>query len=144
MKFPLKLMFVLTALLLVSAAHAQERQGTVVDASNSKPIAGAIITVGKQTVVTDAEGHYRISGDATPLQVRAPGYRREAMTAASTVPDTIQLAPLVPKALYLTVYGIGAPFLRDPALDVIQKSGLNALVIDLKGDRGLIPYPSAL
>ncbi|MFI5001780.1 MAG: putative glycoside hydrolase, partial [Reyranellales bacterium] len=46
--------------------------------------------------------------------------------------------------LYLTVYGIGAPFLRDPALDVIQKSGLNALVIDLKGDRGLIPYPSAL
>jgi hypothetical protein len=27
---------------------------------------------------------------------------------------------------------------------VIQKSGLNALVIDLKGDRGLIPYPSAL
>jgi hypothetical protein len=27
---------------------------------------------------------------------------------------------------------------------VIEKSGLNALVIDLKGDRGLIPYPSKL
>ena len=86
---------------------------------------------------------YRVADAAQPLQVRAAGYRREAIAPADG-PLTIRLTPLTPKALYLTVYGIGAPFLRDPALEVIERSGLNALVIDLKGDRGYIPYPSAL
>ena len=131
-------------LLLAPATFAQEREGTVVNRATKAPIAGAIITVGERTVLTDAQGHYRTEGGALPLQVRASGYRREAFAAGSTDQDTIRLTPLEPKALYLTVYGIGAPFLRNPALDVIQKSGLNALVIDLKGDRGLIPYPSAL
>lgn len=131
------------ALVQTGTAHAQGQHGVVVDASTNAPIAGATITLGGQTVLTDAEGQYRIAGAALPVQVRATGYRREAVLPASTAP-TIRLTPLAPKALYLTVYGIGAPFLRDPALDVIERSGLDALVIDLKGDRGYIPYPSAL
>ncbi len=59
-----------------------------------------------------------------PLQVRAVGYGRSAVAASDAGPPTTELAPLRPKALYLTVYGIGAPFLLDPALDVIEKSGL--------------------
>ncbi len=135
---------VVALLFLVPAVHAQEREGTVIDGVTKAPIAGAIITVGQRTVLADAQGRYRTEGGTLPLQVRAPGYRRESLAASSANQDTIRLTPLEPKALYLTVYGIGAPFLRDPALNVIQKSGLNALVIDLKGDRGLIPYPSAL
>lgn len=119
---------------------AQQRDGTVLDAGNGTPIEGATVTAGHQTVLTDARGHYRIEAGGGPLLARAPGYAR--LTADPG--KAIRLTPLVPKALYLTVYGIGAPFLRDPALDVIQRNGLNALVIDLKGDRGLIPYPSAL
>lgn len=126
------------------AANAQDRQGIIVDATTNAPIANAIVTVGNRAVVTDAQGRYSITDAATPLLVRAAGYRREALAAGGADHDSIRLTPLEPKALYLTVYGIGAPFLRDPALEVIQKSGLNALVIDLKGDRGLIPYPSAL
>lgn len=128
------------ALLLASVAHAQDREGTVVDAGTNAPIAGATVTVGEKTTLTDSQGHYRMDSGTQPLQVRAPGYSRESNATG----DPVRLTPLDPKALYLTVYGIGAPFLRDPALDVIQKSGMNALVIDLKGDRGLIPYPSAL
>jgi hypothetical protein len=130
------------ALLLAAAAHAQEREGTIIAAGTSAPIASATVTVGDRAVVTDAQGRYRIEGAAQPLQVRAPGYRRESIAEAGE--GAIRLTPLDPKALYLTVYGIGAPFLRDPALEVLQKTGMNALVIDLKGDRGLIPYPSAL
>jgi hypothetical protein len=78
------------------------------------------------------------------LQVRAVGHGRATIAVSDAGPPTTRLVSRVPKALYLTVYGIGAPFLRDPALEVIDKSGLNALVIDLKGDRGLIPYPSKL
>jgi len=135
---------VAAVLLLPAAAQAQEREITVVDGTTGKPLAGAIVTIGDKAVLTDAQGQYKIVDATAPLKVRATGYRREEVAAGDANPQTIKLTPLVPKALYLTVYGIGAPFLRDPALEVIQKSGLNSLVIDLKGDRGLIPYPSAL
>lgn len=108
------------------------------------PIAGAVVTAGDKTVLTDKQGRYRAPAGIQPLQVRAVGYGRSTVAASDSGSPTTELAPLLPKALYLTVYGIGAPFLRDPALEVIEKSGLNALVIDLKGDRGLIPYPSKL
>ncbi len=133
----------LAALLLATAlpgfAIAQERHGTVIDAATGAPIAGATLTIGERTATSDAQGQFRLDG-ADTLQARAPGYAR----VADAKGEQIRLTPLLPKALYLTVYGIGAPFLRDPALEVIQKGGLNALVIDLKGDRGYIPYPSAL
>jgi hypothetical protein len=100
--------------------------------------------VGDKALLTDTQGLYRLDG-TLPIKVRAAGYARETVAPdESASPHTVKLTPLLPKALYLTVYGIGAPFLLDPALEVIQKSKLNALVIDVKGDRGLIPYPSAL
>jgi hypothetical protein len=126
------------------ASRELEREGTVVDGVTGAPIAGAIVTAGGKTVLTDARGHYRAAAGIQPLRVRAVGYGRSTIAASDAGPATTELTPLLPKALYLTVYGIGAPFLRDPALEVIEKSGLNALVIDLKGDRGLIPYPSRL
>jgi hypothetical protein len=56
----------------------------------------------------------------------------------------VTLIPFTPKALYLTVYGIGSNTLREGALALAQGGEVNALVIDLKGDRGLIPYPSLI
>ncbi|SKA34048.1 hypothetical protein SAMN02745126_05463 [Enhydrobacter aerosaccus] len=135
-------LFLIAALLPAGSLQAEDWQGTVIDATTGKPIAGATVTVDSQTVITDAQGQYRLSG-ATPPKARAPGYAREQIAAGQDA-QHIKLTPLQPKALYLTVYGIGAPFLRDPALDVIARTGLNALVIDLKGDRGFIPYPSDL
>ena len=124
------------------AARESERDGTVVDGATGAPIAGATITAGEKVVLTDAQGRYTAPAGTQPLLVRAIGYGRATIASSDSGPATTKLTPLVPKALYLTVYGIGAPFLRDPALEVIEKSKLNALVIDLKGDRGLIPYPS--
>jgi hypothetical protein len=129
----------LVTVLLSALAYGQQRSGIVIDAATGAPVGGATLTVGERIVTSDAQGRFHIDA-AGPLQARAPGYAR----ASNVNSEQVRLSPLLPKALYLTVYGIGAPFLRDPALEVIQKSGLNALVIDLKGDRGLIPYPSAL
>jgi hypothetical protein len=137
---------VAAVLFLLPAAHAQEaeRAGTVVDGTTNSPLAGVTVTVGDKAVLTDAQGQFKVAGGTEPIKVRLTGYRREAIAAGDAAQQTIKLTPLLPKALYLTVYGIGAPFLLDPALDVIERSKLNALVIDIKGDRGLIPYPSAL
>jgi hypothetical protein len=52
--------------------------------------------------------------------------------------------PFVPKAVYLSVYGIGSRPLRSAALQLIDETELNALVIDVKGDRGMIPFRSDL
>src|SRR5260370_1331146 len=52
--------------------------------------------------------------------------------------------PLEPKALYRPVYGIAAPFRRDPAHELIEKNKPKPLVMDIKGARGLTPYPSKL
>ena len=54
----------------------------------------------------------------------------------------IGLKPFAPKALYLSFYGIGDRGLRESALKLIETTELNALVIDVKGDRGMISYRS--
>jgi len=41
--------------------------------------------------------------------------------------------PFAPKALYLSFYGIGNRTLCESALDLIEVTDLNALVIDVKG-----------
>ena len=63
---------------------------------------------------------------------------------ASSETREIQPKPFVPKALYLSSFGLGARSLREPVVRLLQETELNALVIDVKGDRGWIAYPSAV
>jgi len=60
--------------------------------------------------------------------------------------DTREIKPktFVPRALYLSSFGLGARSLREPAIRLLQETELNALVIDVKGDRGWIAYPSTV
>jgi len=78
--------------------------------------------------------------------VRAAGYARRTLNddGAALKSIEVRLTPFEPKALYLSVYGIGNAGLRNTALKLIEDTELNALVIDVKGDRGLIPYPSSV
>ena len=135
----------LSLLLLLSAsgwARAEERQGLVVDKETGAPIAGATITSGDQIAVSDAEGKFRIEAAGPSLRARASGYGRIEADLGDGDSQTLALEPIQTEGLYLTVYGIGAPGLRNPTLDVMKAAGLNTLVFDVKGDRGLIPYAS--
>ncbi len=120
--------------------------GKVVDARTGKPLAGAIVTADQKVVVTGADGAFSI--DTTALRgaatgVRAAGYRRTSLPpSANAAAPVVRLEPLNPKALYLSFYGIGSKVLRNAALDLIDQTELNALVVDVKGDRGMIPYRS--
>ncbi|MDG3439067.1 putative glycoside hydrolase [Nitrospirillum amazonense] len=118
--------------------------GRIVDGATGAPIAGATIVAGGQLVPVDGMGRFTV--DTTgPVFARAPGYRAGTFNPAASPPTdaVLRLDPFTPKALYLTVYGIGSSSLRDPALALMREKGLNALVIDVKGDRGLVPFPSA-
>ncbi|MTW04613.1 GTP-binding protein [Duganella ginsengisoli] len=121
-------------------------EGRVTDAVNGRPVAGATVTANGMAVTTDADGHYQLQSTTQHVQARAVGYQRTSVTWAgdSSQAPLIRLVPLRPKALYLSVYGAGNPAVRDAALKLLSSTELNALVIDIKGDRGLVPYPSAV
>lgn len=76
------------------------------------------------------------------------------VTTTQTLSDSISLlaAPLPPtsvettgpyiKGIYMTYHAAGHDGLRTHALDMIDQTELNALVLDIKGDLGLLTYQS--
>jgi hypothetical protein len=125
-----------------SSDAAKAYQGKVVDAVTKKPIEDAPVTLGEQMVRTDQEGVFRLKGTGDTLRLRAAGYkRRDVPVSELGNPNTeIPLEPLKVKALYLTVYGAASKSIREAALAALERNNMNALVIDIKGDRGFIPF----
>lgn len=121
--------------------------GVVRDAETGRPVPLATIVLGSDVRRSDGDGRFEAEAEAAcpgaVLTARAAGYARYRGPLISCAPLTIALRPLRPKALYLSVYGIGDAKLRGDALKLIGETELNALVIDVKGDRGLVPYASA-
>jgi hypothetical protein len=134
--------------LWVTPAHATEIvAGKVNDFYTGKPLKGVLVTSNGQISITDENGLFVTKTAGTKLVLRAHGYMR----AEETIPDSpvntpypIRLLPFTPKGLYLSFYGIGYKGIRESALKLIEETELNALVIDVKGDRGMIPYKSAI
>lgn len=121
--------------------------GVVIDAVTRAPIPNAIVTIGSAETRTDERGTFRVSDlGATTIRVRAYGYGRTevAVNTLRRPPAEIPLARVHPKAVYLSVFGIGNRTLREAALDLVETTELNALVIDVKGDRGIIGYRSTI
>jgi len=126
--------------------------GKVVDFFTEKPIKGAFVTMNHDVTETDANGMFTVKTASDRVLVRAYGYLRAEQNVSMpfitslpiTSPVLIKLVPFTPKALYLSFFGIGSSALREPALRLIENTELNALVIDVKGDRGMIPYRSAI
>jgi hypothetical protein len=146
----------------------------VIDSDTEKPIAGAMMTSGNEMEQTGEQGVARIKIEGEKVAVRASGYLRaevsidapqETKPSSSTLrtlhkaarekvmgiaeqivtlPKEIELVPFTPRGLYLSFYGIGDRKLRENALDLLRETELNTLVIDIKGDRGMIPYRSSI
>jgi hypothetical protein len=131
-------------LLCVPACHAF--QGRIVDATTGAGVAEATVTLGERVVQTDQQGRFESDTMSAPVLARAPGYRADGMVAAKFWQGgaTLRLTPFRPKALYLSFYGIGSQVIREAALALIREAKLNAVVIDIKGDRGWIAYRSAI
>lgn len=135
--------FLLFTLLLPTPETARAASvGKVVDAVTGRPIEGAIVTLADEAQWTDARGAFQMKIPGNKVGVRARGYLKTEQALFG--PQEIRLVPFAPRGLYLSVYGIGDRALRDAALKMIQETELNSLVIDVKGDRGLVPYKSSI
>jgi hypothetical protein len=121
--------------------------GRVFDYSTLKPIEGAIVTGNNEVVRTDGNGVFALKNQSPTIGIRACGYARgEQRLPFPPVrkPVNVYLLPFTPKALYLTSYGIGDRRLRESAIALLKETELNSLVIDVKGDRGVITYRSSI
>jgi hypothetical protein len=125
-------------------------RGRVLDAASGRPLQGVSVWSGPTEVLTDADGRFSLTpapGSPFPLIVKRPGYERRTLSP-SGAEAMVRLRPQTIKAAYLTYYGVGDRRIRERVLELVARTELNAVVIDVKGDRGLIPYrtevPAAL
>ena len=146
MKYTKKLLFTAAGLALAAhTAYAGNLTGRVVDALTKAPIADASVSRNGTVVRTGADGRFELPDAGGKVGVKAPGYRlQEVDESSSSGPADIQLVPFTPKALYLSFYGIGDRKMRNKALDLISTTEINSLVIDVKGDKGFVPYHSSV
>jgi hypothetical protein len=114
--------------------------GRVMDLER-RPISGAPIVTHDREVRADVEGAFELEGlrPDTTLLVKVPGYEKVTISPTKG-PIEVVLRPKVVKAAYLTYFGVADRGIRGRVMDLLAKTELNAVVIDVKGDRGWIPY----
>ncbi len=151
MRIPKLILFFFMAAAFVIAAGrgcalAADVSGRVIGSTTGEPLSGAFVTLGDTVVRANDDGMFHIHGEGNTLGVRAWGHRRKQIPLSSlgATDNQVALDYFRPKALYLSFYGIGSRTLRESALALIRTTELNALVIDVKGDRGMIAYRSAI
>ena len=120
--------------------------GTITD-PNGRPVAGATVSTGTVSVTSDSAGRFSLNGlppDHPTLTIRKEGYAPARVDVKPQHQLDLTLKPGAVRALYLTYYGVGSDELLNNALSLIQTTEANALVIDIKGDRGWIAYQSGV
>jgi hypothetical protein len=114
--------------------------GRVRDA-DGRPMAGAAVVAAGREVRTDAEGAFSLGAlpASASLVVKVPGYAKVTLAPTRAAID-VKLKRQPIKAAYLTYYGFADRQIRGRVLDLVARTELNAVVLDIKGDRGWIPY----
>lgn len=130
---------------LASFSSAQPQPFQVVDAATGVAIPDATVVANGQALHRNEAGGYDIEADSGTLFARAPGYRAGSFDLGRLPRNgRLPLVRFAPHAVYLSVYGAGSRLLLDNVLSLARSGAINAVVVDVKGDSGLIPYPSAV
>src|SRR5262249_49061193 len=109
---------------------------------DATPMANGSIVSGGIEQRTDAQRAFTLERvpAATAVIVKMPGYEKVTLLPGPNQNLEVTLKPHAVKAAYLTYYGVSSQVIRTRVLDLIARTELNAVVIDVKGDRGWIPY----
>ena len=114
-----------------------------------QPLSGALVLLrapGREPrlVYTDAQGHYLLPGvvDGGTLRVRLAGYKHAEQPAVSDEDVDFTLEPFVAKGLYVQ-FGLLFPESAgqlQSILDLVDRTELNTVVIDVKSDKGWLAF----
>ncbi|HMQ32704.1 MAG TPA: putative glycoside hydrolase [Chloroflexaceae bacterium] len=130
----------------------------LVDEDSGEPIANATVIATTSLPGTDVaftridgsdDGAFTLKGlpEQGYVQILSPGYAKEVIEIKpGSVPTEIALERFRVKALYVTAAVASSPGLMEEYIDLIERTELNAIVIDLKSDLrddlGLVYYDS--
>jgi hypothetical protein len=117
-------------------------EGIVTDAATGQPISGTLVYLGSTIVATNAHGAYRLENvpaQAT-LVFKAPGYRKTELTVSNVTRRDLKLTPFVVKGIHVP-FGATMEHVRD-LFALISKTELNAIVVDVKSEKGRIAWDS--
>ncbi len=130
----------------LEAQESPRLRGVIEDAQTGQPVTGARILADGHVRAISEEGRFQLPfpRDGGAVQVKALHYRAaEVLVPAGEDREvTVRLEPFTPRGVYLTFYGIGDREIRTRTLELVERTELNTLIIDVKGDRGFISYKS--
>ncbi|MEX0625604.1 MAG: putative glycoside hydrolase [Chloroflexota bacterium] len=121
--------------------------GAVTD-GDGKPIAGVRVFVDgeAQPAVTDTLGRYTLPGvpEHGDLIYKMPGYRLGVIPIDAQMTKDVALTPFVARALYAPSAVFEATGRLDAMLDLIDRTEVNAMVIDVKETAGNLYWSTDL
>lgn len=115
--------------------------GTVTDKGTGKPISDTLVYLGNSFVATNAQGAYHFDNvpENATVDFKVPGYRKLEMNVASKRQDA-QLVPFLVKGIHLP-FGMKPDQVRAD-IDLAAKTELNAIVLDVKAEKGPVAWDS--
>ena len=120
----------------------------IVSGPDGEPIEGArVFVAGSEALArTDAGGRYGLPGvpEAATLVFKMPGYRLAEVQTGTDLQVDVALEPFEARALYAPAAIFEAPGRLDEMLALIDRTEVNAMVIDVKETDGRLYYATDL
>ena len=128
---------------VVVRIEARFLRGEIVD-PDGRPIAGVYVKSGFGESVTDRSGVFKVRrAERGMVSVWRPAWSLGDFDwDGSPGKRTISIAPMVAKAVHVTAEIAGNRTLWSQAIDRVKTTELNAMMLDLKGEAGLVLYDS--
>jgi hypothetical protein len=110
------------------------------------PLNGALVAYNGQLLQTGADGSLTIEDapENVTLAVKYSGYRAAKLELTKTVSTTVTMEPFQARGIYLTGNTAGSSERLDQLLQMIDRTELNSVVIDIKDATGYLLYDSKL
>lgn len=117
-------------------------RGQIVDADD-RPLEGAYVTTGSQTAVTDADGRFAVrNAEPGTVQVWRPAWEGAAFDwDGQSGQESFAIAPEMLKAVHIG--GEAAQKSWSAFLRMVERTELNAVMIDLKDESGAVFFDTA-
>jgi len=116
--------------------------GVVTDSVTGQPISGTLVYSGTTIVATNAKGEYHLDNvpAKTSLTFKAPAYSKTQVDVSAVTRRDIKVSPFLVKAIHIP-FGTQSDRAGE-LLDLVNKTELNAIVIDVKAEKGRLAWDS--
>lgn len=116
-------------------------RGQITD-GEEQPLPGAYVTTGAQTAVSDDDGRYAVrNAEPGPVKVWRPGWESLSFDWDGTTGQTaVTVAPEILKAVHIGGEAAGENW--PLYLELVDRTELNAVMLDLKDESGVVYFDS--